>query len=51
VGAFSFKNENSDKSKWLSGEELAALYNSFIEKYPIVSIEVSLAFCLHRLVF
>ncbi|KAG7579971.1 hypothetical protein FFLO_00179 [Filobasidium floriforme] len=34
-----FKNENSDKSKWLSGEELAALYNSFIEKYPIVSIE------------
>lgn len=40
---FSFKNENSDKSKWLSGVELAALYNSFVEKYPIVSIEVSAA--------
>ena len=36
----SFKNENSDKSKWLSGTELAELYNSFVEKYPIVSIEV-----------
>lgn len=35
----SFKNENSDKSKWLSGTELADLYNSFVEKYPIVSIE------------
>ncbi|KAI9344128.1 enolase [Pilaira anomala] len=34
-----FKNPNSDKSKWLDGKELTALYNSFAEKYPIVSIE------------
>jgi len=40
VTSDSFKNENSDKSKWLSGTELAELYNSFVEKYPIVSIEV-----------
>lgn len=34
-----FKNENSDKSKWLSGDELSALYQSFIKDYPVVSIE------------
>ncbi|KAI8886901.1 enolase [Backusella circina FSU 941] len=34
-----FKNPNSDKSKWIDGKELTALYNSFAEKYPIVSIE------------
>ncbi|GME78850.1 unnamed protein product [Ambrosiozyma monospora] len=30
-----FKNPNSDKSKWLSGEELAALYGDLIKEYPI----------------
>ncbi|KAL7422320.1 phosphopyruvate hydratase [Cryptotrichosporon argae] len=34
-----FKNPNSDSSKWLSGQELAALYQSYIDKYDIVSIE------------
>ncbi|KAI9346149.1 enolase [Obelidium mucronatum] len=34
-----FKNANSDVSKHLSGEELGALYQSFIKDYPIVSIE------------
>lgn len=34
-----FKNPNSDPSKWLSGEELGALYEELVEKYPIVSIE------------
>lgn len=34
-----FKNPNSDPSKWISGVELADLYLSYIEKYPIVSIE------------
>lgn len=34
-----FKNPDSDKSKWLSGEELASLYASLLEQYPIVSIE------------
>lgn len=34
-----FKNPDSDKSKWLTGEQLAANYSSLIEKYPIVSIE------------
>lgn len=34
-----FKNPNSDSSKWLTGEELAALYNSYCEKYDICSIE------------
>ena len=33
------KNPNSDASKWLSGKELADLYLSYVEKYPIVSIE------------
>lgn len=34
-----FKNPNSDKSKWLTGEQLAAKYQLLIEKYPIISLE------------
>jgi enolase len=34
-----FKNPNSDPTKWISGKELADLYLSYVEKYPIVSIE------------
>ena len=34
-----FKNPNSDSSKWLTGDQLADLYRSFISEYPVVSIE------------
>jgi enolase len=34
-----FKNPNSDKSKWLTGDELSDLYKSFCNEYPVVSIE------------
>ncbi|KAG0065843.1 phosphopyruvate hydratase, partial [Podila epicladia] len=34
-----FKNPHSDKSKLLSGEQLASLYKEFTAHYPIVSIE------------
>ncbi|GAA5843144.1 hypothetical protein JCM11251_003943 [Rhodosporidiobolus azoricus] len=34
-----FKNPNSDSSKWLTGKQLADVYNSLVEKYDIVSIE------------
>lgn len=34
-----FKNADSDKSKWLSYEQLADLYKTLASKYPIVSIE------------
>ncbi|KAH8147446.1 uncharacterized protein LAJ45_08602 [Morchella importuna] len=34
-----FKNPDSDKSKWLTYQQLADLYKSLAEKYPIVSIE------------
>lgn len=34
-----FKNPDSDKSKWKTYEELADLYKSLMEKYPIISIE------------
>ncbi|MCJ1307917.1 hypothetical protein MMC25_001565 [Agyrium rufum] len=34
-----FKNPDSDKSKWLTYEQLADLYKSLAEKYPIISIE------------
>ncbi|KAK1927925.1 putative phosphopyruvate hydratase [Papiliotrema laurentii] len=34
-----FKNPNSDKSKTLTGVELAEVYKGYIEKYDIVSIE------------
>lgn len=29
-----FKNADSDKSKWLSGSELADLYRGFVKDYP-----------------
>ncbi|SCV02054.1 LAME_0G20252g1_1 [Lachancea meyersii CBS 8951] len=34
-----FKNPNSDKSKWLTGVQLADMYASLVKKYPIISIE------------
>ncbi|KZV10913.1 ENO2 [Saccharomyces cerevisiae] len=34
-----FKNLESDKSKWLTGVELADMYHSLMKRYPIVSIE------------
>ncbi|OAX78390.1 enolase [Emergomyces africanus] len=34
-----FKNPESDKSKWLTYEQLADLYKQLASKYPIVSIE------------
>jgi enolase len=34
-----FKNPNSDKSKWISSDELANLYQEFIKENPMVSIE------------
>jgi len=34
-----FKNPDSDKSKWITYEELADMYKKLVEKYPIVSIE------------
>jgi enolase len=34
-----FKNPNSDKSQWLSSDKLLGLYESFINEFPIVSIE------------
>jgi len=37
--ARSFKNPNSDSSKWLTGKQLAEFYNQLVEKYDIVSIE------------
>ena len=33
------KNPASDKLQWLTGQQLADLYLSFVESYPIVSIE------------
>lgn len=34
-----FKNPKSDKSKWISPEKLQDLYKSFINEFPISSIE------------
>ncbi|KAL3089536.1 hypothetical protein niasHS_006920 [Heterodera schachtii] len=34
-----FKNPNTDKAQWLTGEQLADMYKSFIKDYPVVSIE------------
>merc|ERR1711915_326715 len=34
-----FKNPNSDKSQWVTYEQLAEMYKSLASKYPIVSIE------------
>ncbi|CAG9832642.1 unnamed protein product [Diabrotica balteata] len=33
-----FKNSNSDKSKWISSDQLLDLHQEFIKEYPIVSI-------------
>lgn len=34
-----FKNPDSDPTKWITYEELAAIYSDLAKKYPIVSIE------------
>lgn len=34
-----FKNPESDKSKWVTYEQLAEIYKHLASKYPIVSIE------------
>jgi enolase len=34
-----FKNKDSKKEDWLTGIQLSDLYKSFIDEYPIVSIE------------
>jgi len=34
-----FKNPDSDKSKWVTYEQLAEQYNELSNKYPIISIE------------
>ncbi|CAH6722576.1 enolase 1 [[Candida] jaroonii] len=34
-----FKNPDSDPAKWVTGEQLAALYEELITEYPIISIE------------
>lgn len=34
-----FKSKETDSSKYLTGAQLADLYQSFISEYPIVSIE------------
>ncbi|CAK5010304.1 unnamed protein product [Meloidogyne enterolobii] len=34
-----FKNPNSDQTKWLTGDQLADVYKSFIAKYNVKSIE------------
>jgi enolase len=34
-----FKNPNSDKSQWKTGEQMLDLYKSFTTEFPVVSIE------------
>lgn len=34
-----FKNPNSDKNAYLTGDKLAELYQQMIKEYPVVSIE------------
>jgi len=34
-----FKNPQSDKTKWITSDELANIYRDFIKGYPMVSIE------------
>jgi enolase len=34
-----YKNPNSDKSKWITYEQLADQYKHLASKYPIVSLE------------
>ena len=41
-----FKNANSDKTKLLTGEQLADLYRGFIKDYPSKVI----SFCMHHFI-
>jgi len=34
-----FKNKESDPAKWVTSDQLIDLYKSFVEKYPVISIE------------
>eukprot|EP01054_Gregarina_sp_Poly1_P004495 Gregarina_sp_Poly_1__4494@NODE_2415_length_2161_cov_2578_892550_g1536_i0_p1_GENE_NODE_2415_length_2161_cov_2578_892550_g1536_i0NODE_2415_length_2161_cov_2578_892550_g1536_i0_p1_ORF_typecomplete_len446_score78_52Enolase_C/PF00113_22/1_5e134Enolase_N/PF03952_16/9e59MR_MLE_C/PF13378_6/7_3e06MAAL_C/PF07476_11/0_0073DUF5010/PF16402_5/0_0095CDK2AP/PF09806_9/0_37MR_MLE_N/PF02746_16/0_29MR_MLE_N/PF02746_16/4_8e03_NODE_2415_length_2161_cov_2578_892550_g1536_i02701607 len=34
-----FKNPNSDKTAWITGDELGKIYQDFVAKYPMISIE------------
>ncbi|XP_062505129.1 enolase-like [Corticium candelabrum] len=34
-----FKNKDSDPSKWLTADQLQAVYVDFVKNYPVVSIE------------
>lgn len=34
-----FKNDDSDKTQWKSGDEMLELYSSFAKDFPVVSIE------------
>jgi enolase len=34
-----FKNKNSDKTQWKTGDQMIELYQDFIKNYPVVSIE------------
>lgn len=34
-----FKNKDSDPSKWITSDQLIALYQEFIQEYPVVTIE------------
>ncbi|VDO44204.1 unnamed protein product [Brugia timori] len=34
-----FKNPNSDKAQWKTGDQMMEIYQSFIKEYPVVSIE------------
>ncbi|PVD35343.1 hypothetical protein C0Q70_02303 [Pomacea canaliculata] len=34
-----FKNKDSNPESWISSDQLAAMYDGFVSKYPVVSIE------------
>ena len=34
-----FKNHDSDPGKWFTGDQLAELYLSYVERYPIIFVE------------
>jgi enolase len=34
-----FKNPESDKTKWVTGDQLQKVYEEFVNKYPMISIE------------
>lgn len=34
-----FKNPNTDKSKWITSDQLGDIYKQFVKDYPVVSIE------------